>query len=51
MGSILLTAYALITVCREAPQTIMDMALYEMKYYNYIIIKQNNSEDRSYDNN
>ena len=39
MGSILLIAYILITVCCEAPQTIMDLALYEINYYNYIITK------------
>ena len=39
VGSILLIAYILITVCYGAPQTIMDLALYEIKYYNYIIIK------------
>ena len=38
VGSIVLIPYTLITVCCEAPQTIMDLALYEVKY-NYIIIK------------
>ena len=38
--SILLIAYTLITVYCEAPHTIIiDLALYEIKYYNYIIIK------------
>ena len=32
--SILLIAYFLIAVCCEVPQTIMDVALYEIKYYN-----------------
>ena len=32
VGSILLIAYTLITVCCEALQTIMDLALYKMNY-------------------
>ena len=50
MGSILLIAYNFITACCEAPQTVMNLALYEIKYYNYII-KLKISEDRSDDNN
>ena len=37
VGSTLLVAYTLITVCCEAPQTIMDFAQSNINYYNYII--------------
>ena len=39
VGSIVLVACVVITVYFEALQTIMDLALYEIKYYYYILIK------------
>ena len=51
MGSIFLIAYVLITACCEGPQTIMALALYEINYYNYIIIKLIFFEDHTDDNN
>ena len=38
MGNILLIAYTLITVGCEALQTIMDLALYKINYYNFLKI-------------
>ena len=35
---ILLIAYTLITVCCEALQTIMDLALYKINYKSYIFL-------------
>ena len=37
----LFIAYTLITLCCDDPQTVIDLMLYEVKYYNYIIIKLN----------